>query len=165
MEEQNNFDHIKNPVIEGNRLSVALYGCQSWTLTEDMEARITSFEFKCYRRILRIPYTEQKTNEEVKNRIELEVGKIVNLLEVIRKRKLQWFGHMVRQSGDSLGKTILEGMVDGKRSRGRPEKSWMNNIIEWTGMTVMELTTTARDREAWKSVVERSTVVPPRPDG
>ena len=42
-----------------------------------------------------------------------------------------------------MAKTILEGMVDGKRSRGRPEKSWMNNIIEWTGMTVVEFITTA----------------------
>ena len=64
-----------------------------------------------------------------------------------------------------MAKTILEGMVDGKRSRGRPEKSWMNNIIEWTGMTVVEFITTARDREAWKHVVEGSAVVPPQPDG
>ena len=70
---------------------------------------------------------------------------------------------MVRQSGDSLAKTILEGMVDGKRSRGRPEKSWMTNIIEW--MKVVELIKTARDREAWKSVVEQSVSVPPRSDG
>ena len=37
---------------------------------------------------------------------------------------------VVRQSADNLAKTILEGMVNGKRRRGRPEKSWMNNIIE-----------------------------------
>ena len=77
----------------------------------------------------------------------------------------KWFGHVVRQSGDSLAKTIIEGIVDGKRSRGRSEKSWVNNIIEWTGMKVVELATTARDRKAWKSAVERSAVVPPRPDG
>ena len=40
-----------------------------------MEARITSFEFNCYKQLLRIPYTENKSNEEVKNCIELEVGK------------------------------------------------------------------------------------------
>ena len=85
-----------------SKIRLALYGCQSWTLTKDMEARITSFEFKFYRRILRIPYTEHKSNEEVKNLIELEVGKIVNLLEVLRKRELQWFGHAARQSGDSF---------------------------------------------------------------
>ena len=146
-------------------LSVAFYGCQSWTLTKELEARIKSFEFKCYRRLLRIPYTEHKSNEEVKNRIELEVGKVVNLLEVVRKRKLQWFGHVVRQGADSLAKTILEGMVDGKRNRGRPEKSWMNNIIEWTGMKVVDLIKSARDRKAWKTIVGRSAIVPPRPDG
>ena len=88
-----------------------------------MEARITSFEFKCNRRLLRIPYTEHKSNEEIKNGIDLEVGKIVNLLEVVRKRNLQWFGRVVRQGADSLAKTISYGMADGKRSRGRPKKS------------------------------------------
>ena len=63
-------------------------------------------------------YTEHKSNEEVKNRIELEVGRIVNLLEVVRKRELQWFGHAARQSGDSFAKTLLEGIFNGKRSRG-----------------------------------------------
>ena len=63
----------------------------------DMEARITSFDLNVYRRLLRIPCTEYKSNEEVENRIELEVGKIVDLLEVVRKRKLQWVGHVVRQ--------------------------------------------------------------------
>ena len=57
---------------------------------------------------------------------------------MVRKRKLQWFDHVVRQGADSLEKTIQEGMIDGKRSRIRPEKSWMTNI-EWTGMKVVEL--------------------------
>ena len=47
----------------------------------------------------------------------LEAGKIVRLLEEVRKRKIQWCGHVIRQSGDSLSKIILEGMVDGKGSR------------------------------------------------
>ena len=55
--------------------------------------------------------------------MELEVGKIVNLLEVVRKRKLKWCGYVVKQGVGSLPKTILEDMVDGKRSRGRPEKA------------------------------------------
>ena len=40
------------------------------------------------------------------------------MLEVVRKRKLQWFGQVVRQGADSLAKTILKSMVDGKRNRG-----------------------------------------------
>ena len=63
----------------------------------------------------------------MKRIIELEVGKIVSLLEVVRKRKLQSFGDVVGQSGDSLRKTTLEGMGDVKRSRGRPEKNCLIN--------------------------------------
>ena len=66
---------------------------------------------------------------------------------------------------DNLAKTILEGMVDGKRkTRGRPEKSWINNI-EWIGMNVVDLIKSARDREAWKTIGGQSAVAPPRPDG
>ena len=75
-------------LLRGIILSVAIYGCQSWKLTKELEARITSFEFKCHRRLLRTLNIEHRSNEEVKNRIELEVGKVVNLIEVVRKRKL-----------------------------------------------------------------------------
>ena len=55
------------------------------------------------------------------------MGKIVHLLEAVRRRKIQWFGHVVRLGADSLEKTILKGMVDGIRSRSRPEKSRMTD--------------------------------------
>ena len=56
----------------------------------------------------------------------------------MRKRKLQCFGHVVRQSGESLAKTVLEFMVGGKRSRSRLEESSLINITKWTGMKVPE---------------------------
>ena len=54
----------------------------------------------------------------------------------------------VRQSGDSLAKIILESMVDGSKSRCRPEKSWVTDIANWIVKKVAELITTARGREA-----------------
>ena len=101
--------------------SIALYGCQSWTLSKEMEKRIESFEFKCYRHILQIPYTAHVANESIKNQIDATTGTSERLLGTVRKRKLQWFGHLVRQD-NSLAKMIMEGMVEGKRGRGRPEK-------------------------------------------
>ena len=35
-------------------LSIQLYGCETWTLTERLERRITAFEHKAYRKILGI---------------------------------------------------------------------------------------------------------------
>ena len=84
---------------------------------------------KCYRRMLRIPWTAKKSNVEV---LEDAVA-TRELLHCVRKRKLQYFGHAVRQN-DSLEKDIVLGMIGGKRQRGRPRISWMSNIRDRTGM-------------------------------
>lgn len=49
------------------------------------------------------------------------IGISERLLAVLRKRKLQWFGHLVRKD-NILARMFMEGMVEGKRKRGRPEK-------------------------------------------
>ena len=96
-------------------ISIYLYVRESWTLTAELEKRMQSFEMRCYRRLLNISYKDLVTIEEVR-----------------RKRKLRWFGHVLRYYG--LAKTILQGTVKGKRKRGRQNKRWEDNIKEWTGM-------------------------------
>ena len=49
------------------------------------------------------------------------------LLTLVKKRKLRWFGHVSRSSG--LSKTILQDTVKGKRKRGRQKKMWEDNVI------------------------------------
>ena len=85
--------------------SIALYGCESWTLLAETEQRIEAFEMKCYRRILNISYRDRKTNDYVRQKIEELGGKQERLLQVVKRRKLQWYGHITRH--DSLAKTIL----------------------------------------------------------
>ncbi|KAL8587661.1 hypothetical protein ACOMHN_045350 [Nucella lapillus] len=65
---------------------------------------------------LRIHYSEHKTNEYVRQRIDTLAGKQEPLLSVVKRRKLTWFGHVNRH--DSLAKTILQGTVGGGRRRG-----------------------------------------------
>ena len=50
----------------------------------------------------------------------------------LKRRKLQWYGHVSRSSG--LAKTILQGTVKGGRRQGRQRKRWENTIREWTGL-------------------------------
>ena len=70
-------------------------------------------EMWCYRKILHISYKEHVTNEEVRAKIQQAIGPHEDLLTIIKRRKLQWHGHVSRQSG--LAKTILQGTV--KRER------------------------------------------------
>ena len=89
-------------------------------------------EMRCYRKIPRISYTDHVTNEEVRAKIQQAIGPHEDLLTIIKRRKLQWYGHVSRSSGPA--KTILQGTVKGGRRRGRQRKRWEDNIREWTGL-------------------------------
>ena len=101
-------------------LSTFLYACESWTLTAEIERRIQALEMRCYRRLLNISYKDHVTNEEVRNRIQNAIGVHDDLLTMIKKRKLRWYGHISRSSG--MAKTILQGTVKGARRRGRQKE-------------------------------------------
>ena len=113
-------------------LSAFLYACESWTLTTEIERRIQALEMRCYRRLLNISYKDHVTNEKVRNRIQNATGVHNDLLTMVKKRKLRWYGHISRSSG--MAKIILQGTVKGARRRGRQKKRWEDNIKEWTGM-------------------------------
>ena len=98
-------------------ISIFLYACESWTLTAELEKRTQAFEMRCNRRLLNISYKDHVTNEEVRRKIQAAIGEYDELLTLVKKRKLRWFGHVSRSSG--LAKTILQGTVKGKRKRGR----------------------------------------------
>ena len=110
-------------------LATMTYGCELWTLNAQSEKRINAFEMKCYRKILRIPYTAHGTNENVKDEIVHQCGNQETLLSIVKRRKIQWFGY-VRRNDNSLSlANIMHGRVPGKRGRGRPRKAWLSNIL------------------------------------
>ena len=96
-------------------LFTLLYGCGSWTLTADSTKRIQAFENKCYRRMLGISWKDRKTSEFVQRGIKARVGQQENLLGIVKRRKLAWFGHISRHN--SLAKTVLQGTLEGGRKR------------------------------------------------
>ncbi|GFR85683.1 retrovirus-related Pol polyprotein LINE-1 [Elysia marginata] len=77
----------------------------------------------------------------------------------ILQRKLKWYGHATRSSG--LAKTIIQGTVNGDRTRGRQNKRWAD-IREWTGLELINTLRIAEDREEWKAGVRRSSTAPRR---
>ena len=87
--------------------SIFLDACESWTLTAELEKRMQAFEMRCYRRLLIISYKDHVTNEEVRRKIQAAIGEHGELLALVKKRKLRWFGHVSRSSG--LAMIILQG--------------------------------------------------------
>ena len=141
--------------------SIFLYACESWTLTAELERRIQAMEMRCNRKILHISYKDHVTNEEVCAKIQQAIGPHEDLLTIVKKRKLQWYGHVSRSSG--LSKTILQGTVKGGRRQGRQKKRREANIREWTGLEFAKFQRAVENREKWRNLVVKSSVVPQRP--
>ena len=68
-------------------------------------------ETKCYREILRISYKDHVTNEDVRAKIQQAIGPHEDILTIVKRRKLQWYGHVARSS--CLAETIVQGTVKG----------------------------------------------------
>ena len=118
-------------------------------------------EMRCYRKTQRISYKGHVTNEEVRAKIQQAIGPHEDLLTIVNRRKLQWYGHVSRSSG--LAKTILQGTVKGGRRQSRQRKMWVNNIREWTGLEFGKSQRAVEKREKWRKLVVKSSVVPQRP--
>ena len=80
---------------------IFLYACESWTLTAELELEkgTQAFEMRCYRRLSNISYKDHVTNEKVRRKIQAAIGEYDELLTLVKKRKLRWFGHVSRSSG------------------------------------------------------------------
>ena len=135
--------------------------CEPWTLTAELERRIKAMEMRCDRKILRISYKDHVTNEEVRAKIQQAIGPHEDLLTIVKRRKLQWYGHVPRSSG--LAKTILQGTVREGSRQGRQRKRWEDNIRKWTGLEFSKSQRAVENREKWRKLVAKSSVVPQRP--
>ena len=105
-------------------------------------------EMRFYRKILHISHKDHVTNEEVRAKIQQAIGPHEDLLTIVKRRKLQWYGHVSHSSG--LAKTILEGAVKGRRRQGRQRKRWEDKTREWTDLEFGKSQRAVENREKWK---------------
>ena len=117
-------------------------------------------QMRCYRKIPHISYKDHVTNEEVRAKIQQAIGLHKDLLTIVKRHKLQWYGHVSRSSG--LAKTF-RGTVKKERRQGRQRKRWEDNIREWTGLEFGKSQGTVENREKWRKLVVKSYVMPQRP--
>ncbi len=101
--------------------SMFLYTCESCTLTAELQKIIQALEMRCYRKILRTSYQDHVTNEEVHAKSQQAIGLHEDLLTIVKRRKLQLYGHVSRSSG--LANTILQRHSErGKKTRQTEEE-------------------------------------------
>ena len=91
---------------------VVIYGCESWTVKKAERRRIDAFELRCWRRLLRVPWTVRRSNQSILK----EISPGCSLEGMMLKLKLQYFDHLMRRA-ELLEKTLMLGGIGGRRKR------------------------------------------------
>ena len=144
--------NTKVAIIRACIFPTAIYGCESWILTEKVKGAINVFEMKCYRRVMSISWREHRTNQSIREQLGIEENW---LLHFISKLKLKYFGHIKRHN--CLEKTFLEGRLAGKRRRGRPRKRWEKDIEELLKISVVDAGRKALNRSSFRGAIREAT--------
>ena len=126
--------------------STLTYGSECWTISQTMEKRLQSVEMWFYRRMLRISWTDHMSNEEVL----AKAGTRRKLVVTIRKRQLQFLGHVLRK--EELEDVAITGKIEGKRARGRQRLTFISSLSHWMKINEKDIIRTAKDRDLWRTM-------------
>ena len=130
------------------------YGADTWTVTSKREKMLMTGKRKILSKIYG-PTKENgwwriKTNEELMTKY-----KTPDIVSIIKIRRLEWLGHVIRMNETRSVKKIFEGKLEGRRGRGRPRLGWINDVeYDLRKLSVKRWRTKALEREEWTSIIK-----------
>ena len=127
-----------------------MYGAETWTLMKEDVRRSEAFEMWIWKRMEKVSWKDKKTNEEVVT----AMGEERSLFRVIRNRKKNWIGHILRTPG--LMRGVIERRLEGKRPRGRKRTGMLDELMD--RRSYVEMKRRAEDRIEWRRWDQRTCI-------
>ena len=135
-----------------NVLSVLLYGCETWKVTNKIVGKIQVFVNRSLRQILKIFWPKTISNEDLWRTTKFE-----EMVVYIRRKKWNWIGHTLRKGNDDLAKQALDWNPQGTRRPGRPAETWSRTVrteARNAGKTWNEIKGLAQNNVRWRIFVD-----------
>ena len=119
---------------------VVMYGCESWIIKKAEHQRTAAFELRCWRRLLRDPWTASRSNQSILKEDNPEYS----LEGWLPKLKHQYFGHLMGRA-NSLEKPLMLGKTKGRRSR-QQKMRLLDSVTDSKDMNLSKLREVLKDR-------------------
>ena len=132
------------------------YGAETWTVTNKIEKILMIWERKILRKIYGL--TNENGQWRINTNLELMTKyKSQDIVTVIKIRRLEWFGHVIKMNETRSVKKIFEGKLEGRRGRGRPRLRWIDDVEDdLRKLGVKQWRTKTLDREEWASIIREA---------
>ena len=127
-------------------LPIATYASETWTLKQEDIRLLQSFEMRGLRAILGVSLRDRKSNISIRETLGIKYS----IGDVIKNKRLKWFGHVVRRSDDSYVAKAYTQSFKNRRPPGRPPKRWSRQITDDLGIPLSTAERTARNRTEWR---------------
>ena len=135
----------KRKVYETYVRPVVLYAMETIVWKPPLVQKITVFQNHIMRWITGHRLIDRVSISDLQQQTGLEP-----IINIIKKQKMSWFGHMKRSVLPI--RTVFEGMVNGTRRRGRPQRRWRTDIEEWSEMSWTQINRAVHDRDIWRNI-------------
>ena len=138
--------NIKVKLFQATVESVLLYGSETWTVTNKIGKSLDGCYTRMLRKALDVSWKDHITNKEL-------YGDLPKITTQISKRRLQFAGHCKRSEGKIVSDLVTWRPTQGRRSVGRPTKTFVDLLHQDTGFTTHEIEACMQDRRMWKAII------------